>query len=306
MSIDESEFREFMTTIQSLDESSLGNVLYSFPNPISKEKLTCRFFLIECTKDEIREEDFIQFIINRIIVYALQRKEYNQEGLTVEESASRMRDIVKKAKSKFVRQPTTGEVGELILFLILESQGILQLLNKMNLKSSGQMHYHGLDAIHIQIDDGIILHYGQSKMHSNFSDGVNDAVKDIEQFDRDREEFEINLVSSYIDRSRYDKYADELVEFLSPYSLKRNMSKTNAVFIGYNSVLMSTQKPESEPSLCDYLQNKHQKKHDNLFDTVNRSIKNNLSSDNRPTTFYILPFRNVGKFRTKFLEELDK
>ena len=99
---------------------------------------------------------------------------------------------------------------------------------------------------------------------------------------------------------------DELVDFLSPYSSKRNMSKTNAVFIGYDSILMNEKKPEFESSLCDYLQKEYQKKHSKLYDTVNKSIESNSADNNRTTTFYILPLKSVGEFRTKFLEELAR
>ncbi len=306
MPLNESEFKKFMENRRSINESTLDNILYSFPNSKSKQKLNCEFFLIESTVSEIREEEFIEFITSKSINYVLQRKEYILEGLTAEEQASKMFDIVKKTKSKFVKNKTTGEAGELILFLILESKSIFQLLNKMNLKSSSQMHVHGLDAIHIQVDNGIILHYGQSKMHKDFSSGVNAAVKDIKNFDHKKEKFEIDLVSSHIDNSRYDEYAEKLVKLLSPYSDKRNLSKTNAVFIGYDESLMGKQKPASESSLRNYLQTEYQKEHDRLFKTVSESIQNNLTDDrNRTTTFYILPFKSVDKFRKKFLEELE-
>jgi hypothetical protein len=303
--IDESGLKNHLSTIQSLDGKTLSNVLYSFPSPLSKNGLSCQFFLIECTSDEIREHDFIKFIISRIIVYVLKRKDYLLERLTPEERASRMTDIVKKAKSKFVQNSQSGESGEIILFLILESKGIIQLLNKMNLKTSGQMHYNGLDAIHIQVHNGIILHYGQSKLHSNFSQGVRRAINDINKFDLDKEEHEINLVSSYIDDSRFDKYTESIIDIISPYPKKRNLIKTNAVFIGYDWDLLNNHKKQNQESLCDYLQKEYEIKHHTLYKKIQTLTKKKLSTT-RSTTFYILPFKNIAKFRSEFLEELNK
>lgn len=305
MTIDENALKNHLSTIQSVHEKTLSDVLYSFPPLPSNDRLGCQFFLIECTKDEIRENEFIKFILNRIISYVLKRKDYLLEGLTPEEQASRMRDIVRSAKSKFVKSKKSGESGELILFLILESKGIIQLLNKMNIKSSGAMHYHGLDAIHIQVDKGIILHYGQSKLHADFSQGVSRAIDDINKFVPDKEEEELRLVSSYIDDSRFDKYTSQIIESISPYSQKRNLTKMNDVFIGYDEDLLLNSKKQIEESLCDFLQKEYKKMHSQIYKKIEAASQKKLKST-RKTTFYILPFRNVANFRNEFLEELKK
>lgn len=305
MSIDENELKNHFSTIQSTHEKTLSDILYSFPKILSKNRLSCQFFLIECTKEEIRENEFIQFIISKIILYVLKRKDYLLEGLTPEERASRMTDIVSLAKSKFVQSSKSGESGELILFLILESKGIVQLLNKMNFKSSGAMHYQGLDAIHIQVDNGIILHYGQSKLHADFSQGVSRAIDDINKFDPEKEKYELNLVSSYIDDSRFDKYTTQIIELISPYSKKRNLAKINAILIGYDEDLLSDNKKESEESLCDYLQKEYEKRHEEIYKKIERISQKKLETT-REINFYILPFKDVANFRKHFLEEFNR
>ncbi len=58
----------------------------------------------------------------------------------------------------------------MLLYLLLESVlGLPQLLCKMPLKTSSQMHYHGADGIHGKVlDDGTLkLYWGESKLYAD-------------------------------------------------------------------------------------------------------------------------------------------
>ena len=88
-----------------------------------------------------------------------------------------MWDLVSKTKSKFMDSIKSAEVGELILYVLLEASGIVQLIQKMRLKTSKRISVFGFDAIHIGVDEDITLYYGDSKMYKIFNDGLNRAIK---------------------------------------------------------------------------------------------------------------------------------
>lgn len=75
-----------------------------------------------------------------------------------------------EARHLFTSLEKSGEGGEMLLYLLLESiLGLPQLLCKMPLKTSSQMHYHGADGIHGRVlEDGTLaLYWGESKLYRN-------------------------------------------------------------------------------------------------------------------------------------------
>lgn len=302
------DFKEFLNTRLNIEKQDLEKILYFFSEQ-SSPNITCNFYLIQCTTEYDREKDFIKFILRYIIPYVLKRKEYLPENITKEAYLTKIRDIYIRAKRSFMtKNPITGEGGELILFLLLESEGIVQLLNKMNLKMNHEIPVLGLDAIHIQAKNGVIfLHYGESKMYKNFDEGMREAVNTLENFNDEKEEEDLNLVSSYIDNSKFDKYADKIIDLISPYKgNKENLSKANSVFIGYNWDVLSNCSEHKGRELGNYLKSEYIKSHKELFRKTKDRITKAKNTDGRSFNFYILPFKDIDEFRQNFLKELKK
>lgn len=75
-----------------------------------------------------------------------------------------------EARELFTALEKSGEGGEMLLYLLLESVlGLPQLLCKMPLKTSSQMHYHGADGIHGKVlgDGTLELYWGESKLYAD-------------------------------------------------------------------------------------------------------------------------------------------
>lgn len=304
-----SQLRNFLSEIKIIKESELEKLLHTFPDRSISDNIACKFYMLRATGEDVREADFIDFLLKYIVQYVLRKEEYLPK-VPIEELPSKYMDIVRKARKKFIRRnPKTGEPGELILFLILESQGIIQLLNKMNLKTSSEMPIHGLDAIHMQVDDQdcVVLYYGQAKMHQDFNSCVDSALKDVKNFDREQEQYELNLVSSYIDDSRFDPFVDEIIDILSPYGKhKENLKHAHSIFLGYSWDILQDLHNHKGTSLTDSLLEKYGIEQSKLFDVVKNSISK-LESVNRYTfRCYVLPFKNVKDFRDAFVKELSQ
>ena len=141
--------------------------------------------------------------------------------------------LVSRAKSKFQKSnPKSGEIGELILFLLLESQNISQVISKIRLKTNREMPIHGEDAIHVEVQNGkIIIHYGEAKMYNNFDSALSSSIKSVENRNDRQNEIGIDLIRANIDESKFGIYADKIVELLDPYAdNKENLFTLNIQF----------------------------------------------------------------------------
>ena len=162
-----------LKTFLSVPMHQLDSCIYCVCSEPKKglKNIYCDFFLIRCTADDIREMDLLMTLRNLIIKYSLKKEEYDQI------SPDNALEIVNKAKGRFVKSDGSGEVGELILFALLESfKNAPQILNKMSLKTNRNVHYHGLDAIHLGVDgDNFVLYYGEAKVRGDHKRAIQDA-----------------------------------------------------------------------------------------------------------------------------------
>ena len=253
------------------------------------------FFTIKYKDNKIQDDEFIKFLENHIIKYV---STYRDRDL-------RKQDELKLSKKKFIKNRIkSGEVGELLLFIILESRGIVQLINKMNFKMATEKNTNGADAIHIQIKNGeIFLHIGESKMYQNSKDATKDALKDIEKYFTEgiAMDNDLTFVSSNIDQKKFDEYADTISEWILPYGGKSisDHNYINDVFVGYQEAIIQdhTNKQEIEQILKIKLPK--------LYTMIKNETNVNIAkygNSNRDYTFYFLPLNDIDKFSTKFNE----
>lgn len=107
-------------------------------------------------------------------------EEYEASG-----SASAILSLNEQARDLFVKSTTSGEGGELLLFLLLER--VLrrpQLISKMPLKTNPAMHVHGSDGIHASLaEDGVLdVYWGESKLYQSSSAAFKECFESIAPF----------------------------------------------------------------------------------------------------------------------------
>lgn len=100
-------------------------------------------------------------------------------------STSPIVSLNEQARDLFVKSTTSGEGGELLLFLLLER--VLQrpqLISKMPLKTNTAMHVHGSDGIHASLaEDGVLdVYWGESKLYQSSSDAFKECFESIAPF----------------------------------------------------------------------------------------------------------------------------
>ncbi|MFW6122418.1 MAG: DUF1837 domain-containing protein [Petrotogales bacterium] len=262
------------------------------------------FYLIRCTKQDVRTKEFLNGIIKLIINYSL-----NKDEIPDPIKPTDITDLWLKARERFVVSDDSGEPGEIILFALLETEkNAPQLLNKMALKTDGQLHYQGLDGIHIRANgDEIQMYYGESKLHKKRSSGITTAIAQLEEFHNSPtdEKFELTLVSNHIDPSKFVDSMEVIKKYISPYTRdKTNLSKTYAVFIGYDWDKLSQINTASiQHDLEGTLKKLFSKE---ISDTITYcSEKCNPSVLKNRIDFFFIPFPNVEEFRKQFKEVIS-
>jgi hypothetical protein len=288
-----------------------------FSGCLSVGDVNCKFYLPRCTKDELREDFLIKYLYSRVIPYVLNYEDYNIDD---EDWIYRAREIYKKAVSKFklpkIKITKTGkevvdgsEIGELLLYVFLESDSIVQLVHKMNLKTDPNMHVHGRDAIHMQIiEDEIILHYGESKLYDRVDQAINKAIKDMNDFNNDVDErsFEVNILSSHVDYDKFGKHSDTVKhivkQLVSPYptdnEIMSKISEMFDIFVGYNWKVLNDAGRRND--IAEHLRIEFEKMHPDLIKKVN----DNRIDLTKKYVFYFLPFKDVVIFQKLFLKDL--
>lgn len=138
-------------------------------------------------------------------------------NLKSEDSAE---ELFKKAVRKISKKTAHGELGELILFTLLDVYfQAPKILSKVSLKSNSKMPVFGADAVHGQFVDGDFkLYLGESKLYTSFKSAVPKAVNSIENAMQKYEE-EFDLIDSYMDFPGISEALEEkLLNLLNPFS----------------------------------------------------------------------------------------
>jgi Domain of unknown function (DUF1837). len=309
-------FNKLLNEVCSISPEEISDILHIFSGDNKDEKIKSEFLLIKSKGRRLREEAFIQVLLDAIVRFTLSyiKRHPGGKNATVKEVTAYYEKNVKKlmhqAKGLFIEKlsKSTSEFGELLLFMLLESKGIVQLLNKMNLKTNGDMPVHGLDAIHVGVDNQrLIFYYGYSKVFEKHTDAIRDAVKEIDSFskDVDRQDREFDLVSDYIDKAKFQDFSDEIVNAISPYASDvSNLYEAQSIFAGYHWPRLDSPECPSSMELDDYLKQEYKKD----IPKMEVSIKNHVNElENANEYTYIvwsLPLSDLEKFRGKFIQRL--
>jgi len=103
-------------------------------------------------------------------------------------------DLFKKAVRKISIHTAQGELGELLLFTLLEVYfEAPKILSKISLKTARRVPVFGADAVHAQYVDGKLrLYLGESKLHKNFTNAASSAITSMSNaLDKYNDEYDI-------------------------------------------------------------------------------------------------------------------
>lgn len=208
--------------------------------------------------------------------------------------------LFEKAIRKLSQHTAQGELGELILFTLLDVYlEAPKLLSKISTKTSRRMPVYGADAVHGQFYDGKFrLMLGESKLHKDFNSAASKATESIKSA-KDTYQTEFDLLDSNMDFPNMDSELENyLLEILDPFS-NVNLDEIlhSPCFIGFsNAALFKTDGGDFEKKYielaCEHIEH-----------YFGRIEKQGITIDK--TTLILLPFNSVTDLVDQFIKYMD-
>lgn len=209
-------------------QSFLGQLEVDIPFVSSMAKGHA-YFLLNDGHGRPRVNAFTQELVNLALEYVIPRSKINDaiEELARTRSPYALNALQREAKNLFTELDKSGEAGELLLFWFAERVLKLpQIISKMSLKTSSNMHIHGSDGIHADIDpiDGLLrLYWCESKIYASVNQAISAALTGIYNFLTSSFTFggvqdnDIRLIS-YLGDLGEEQATNALKQFLDPKS----------------------------------------------------------------------------------------
>ncbi|OPY88323.1 MAG: hypothetical protein A4E71_00534 [Smithella sp. PtaU1.Bin162] len=263
-----------------------------------------KFLLIKYTNDASRETDFLRYVFENLPLYSLSKEE--RDSL----EPNTILRLWKTAVDRFVSNSKTGEFGEIILFHLLELfEGAVQIVNKMALKTSGEMHAHGADAIHFGLDGSLkTLYLGESKTYQSFGDALNKALSDINNYHKNGgRQFDIKLVSGNLPEDIPEETRKMIKDYLNPCKSDLfDFTEAHAVFIGYQyDSLQSIEQNHRGVELINKALELYRESIKQYLADIESKFKEFPDLANKNFLFFIIPFKDLKGSREKFAKAVE-
>lgn len=261
----------------------------------------------------VRFKPLAEYLRDRILDYAIPRKRISEakDSLDKTGSTALIVKLENEAKALFTSLSNTGEGGELLLFALAEAVfGLSQIICKMSLKTSSQMHYHGADGVYAEStpDNMLKVYWGESKLYKNPSVAVRDCLKSLSPFlvdhdgedsSRSRDLFLINEFANF-DQPDLVEGLKRYFDLDDPQSLF--LKHCGFALIGFDSDKYLDDGLNSDESFLE------EQLRSQIPDWI-KQIKNRVKKENieqYDIHFICVPMRAVEEFREYFLRLLGK
>jgi hypothetical protein len=161
----------------------------SAPALLSGTKTTVRtHYILSDASGNVRLSQLAEVLADQIIFFCIPRSDIKGlAALPEHQRIAASSRLYRRAKETFAQaQPMTGEGSELLLFTLLENVlEVPQLMTKMSLKTSENVHVHGADAVHAVLEEdsgNLALYWGEAKMYEDIGDALSACFKSLEPF----------------------------------------------------------------------------------------------------------------------------
>lgn len=211
--------------------------------------VTGRFFYLTFRDRMPTVDEFVDYIYWRIIPFCIPREKRERYRRSYSETGDEryMMELGDQARHLFIKSlnslKCSGEVGELILFVLLEAfLGAPQVACKMFLKTSAEMPVHGSDSIHALYDRNtgyLQLIWGESKLYHQISSSMDEICSSVSTFwgrsggnpPRNRD---IAILKDHVNIPDPDM-REAFLQFLDPYTRFSNqLSEAVCCFSGFD------------------------------------------------------------------------
>ena len=210
------------------------------------------------------------------------------------------------ARDYFGKLENSGEVGELLLFFLLEAAvGAPQVVCKMELKTNPKDEVKGTDGIHVKWDDcngHLDVFLGEAKLYQDISPAISKALESVSDlYDSGRLDEELHLVTAHF------KHLDEEFKTKVTAYLKRETSENechviHACLVGWDWPKYAKLKSKREALFAEF-EGEYRQYAVNIARMLNSRFSG-FAHRHLSFHFLFLPFSSVGEFRRAFYREL--
>lgn len=283
---------------------------------LEETSTTCHCYCIKVDgNNNLRLPDLIDYIDEKILEYAIPKKEIDEAKRYMDEtgSVSKLMRLRRKADNLFTDLEKTGEGGEILLYILVqEFLKIPQLISKMSLKTSGQLHYQGADGIHVDYDatsDQLNLYWGESKMYSSMNDAMTNCISSLSGYllnpfsATSVQERDLQLITANISANvNNPELEDALVRYFDKDDdMSNNIVYKGICFIGFDIANYPT---ASVVKTTEHVIEEIKKEVEAWNKTLSKKIKGHASLDVKEIHVFLMPFPSVADFRTLYLEKI--
>ena len=313
MSRIESALNSLLVNSKGEINSRIENVCFGLNIPNTQAKGYC-YFLKSDGNGNLRLKDLIEYIDTKLVEYAIPKKEIDAAAKYLAEtnSPSKILQLRKKASALFTDLAKTGEGGEILLYILIqEFLKFPQLISKMSLKTSGQVHYHGADGVHVSYDthtDSLNLYWGEAKMYADVSDGIRECFNSLSKYLIDSQSYksvqerDLQLITAHLAENVNNPELEDLLVryFDKDDDLSNKLIYKGICFIGFDSDKyplqpMTKTMEEIKLEISNQITHWHSK-------LCTQITNNDLQL--KDIHVFLMPFPSVSDFRDYYLEEI--
>lgn len=267
--------------------------------------------------------NFAQYIMGKLIAFCVPPAQQqlikeaaeseNDASMELVQAASETLKAISERKDG--KKSSSGEIGELILFVLLEGVlGAPAVASKPYLKMNGQDQVKGCDGVHILYDgNDVVIYYGESKLSPDADYCVSDSAKSIKAYHANggkKKGRDLSVIAQNVDLNisgdHKEAIENELLYYLNPVKRKkkeRTYKEINACFLGFDhdsyKKLEAVDKAERNQLLLEEIT----KGFPAILNKIDKSIDSDISDYN--FHYFIMPFDSVSDLQ-KLCEEYLK
>ncbi|MGO4192686.1 DUF1837 domain-containing protein [Arthrobacter sp. YAF17] len=158
------------------------------PTLLPDTKTTIRtHYVMSDASGNVRVSQLAEVLADQIVFFCMPRSDIKEMNELPENQRIPANNLLyRRAKQTFAKaQPLTGEGSELLLFALLENiLRVPQIMTKMSLKTSENVHVHGADAVHAALveNGNLALYWGEAKMYDKIGAALTSCFDSLEPY----------------------------------------------------------------------------------------------------------------------------
>lgn len=280
------------------------------------------FYYLTFNSMEETLDEFSQLLYDQIVPFCIPKKkrdEAYQKFVADKKGGERhVVALADQAKKLFQQsnsqRKNSGEIGELILFLLQEHfLKAPQITCKMALKTNAAMPVHGADGIHIMWcsqKESLYFLWGESKLYKDPILAAKKTIESIKGFThsnpdtgQNQRQREVEIIKDHPNINDPD-LEKKLLKYFDPYEPESNQRhEAYSCFIGFEFNKHSSLSREDVEKHKNDFENKYQEEIKRIVKAFTKEVKG-AKLEKSEFFFFLIPFKSISDLRKKFFEKL--